>query len=207
MKSVILPSHFPFSLWSFSLLLPFSYFSHCKPDRSCKWLGQCEFFNLDSLFRLFLQFKLTFPPTLAAILPVWVKSFFLPIFPFLLCHYHHHHYQHYHLIPRPQWLKICLFPFYNIVLKKSKLQRPMNGFMLFAKKFRLELIQQHPGKDNRWEDFSPSQLLTNYKYKTQPQKKPSSIWTPIRAISVLLGEAWKSLAAEDRELYSGKAKV
>ena len=32
---------------------------------------------------------------------------FLPIFPFLLCHYHHHHYQHYHLIPRPQWLKIC----------------------------------------------------------------------------------------------------
>merc|ERR1712018_578420 len=27
-----------------------------------------------------------------------------------------------------------------------------------------------------------------------------------RAISVLLGEAWKSLAAEDRELYSGKAK-
>jgi len=52
----------------------------------------------------------------------------------------------------------------------------MNGFMLFAKKFRLELIQQHPGKDNR-------------------------------AISVLLGEAWKSLAVEDRELYSGKAKV
>ena len=28
-----------------------------------------------------------------------------------------------------------------------------------------------------------------------------------RAISVLLGEAWKSLAVEDRELYSGKAKV
>jgi len=58
----------------------------------------------------------------------------------------------------------------------DKPKRPMNGFMLFAKKFRLELIQQHPGKDNR-------------------------------AISVLLGEAWKSLAAEDRELYSGKAKV
>jgi len=58
----------------------------------------------------------------------------------------------------------------------DKPKRPMNGFMLFAKKFRLELIQQHPGKDNR-------------------------------AISVLLGEAWKSLAVEDRELYSGKAKV
>jgi hypothetical protein len=31
----------------------------------------------------------------------------------------------------------------------DKPKRPMNGFMLFAKKFRLELIQQHPGKDNR----------------------------------------------------------
>jgi len=58
----------------------------------------------------------------------------------------------------------------------DKPKRPMNGFMLFAKKFRLELIQQHPGKDNR-------------------------------AISVLLGESWKSLAVEDREHYSHKAKV
>ena len=32
----------------------------------------------------------------------------------------------------------------------DKPKRPMNGFMLFAKKYRLELIQQHPGKDNRW---------------------------------------------------------
>jgi hypothetical protein len=31
----------------------------------------------------------------------------------------------------------------------DKPKRPMNGFMLFAKKYRLELIQQHPGKDNR----------------------------------------------------------
>ena len=31
----------------------------------------------------------------------------------------------------------------------EKPKRPMNGFMLFAKKYRLELIQQHPGKDNR----------------------------------------------------------
>lgn len=28
-------------------------------------------------------------------------------------------------------------------------KRPMNAFMLFAKKYRLELIQLHPGKDNR----------------------------------------------------------
>merc|ERR1719382_1935208 len=58
----------------------------------------------------------------------------------------------------------------------DKPKRPMNGFMLFAKKFRLELIQQHPGKDNR-------------------------------AISVLLGEAWKSLPVEERAAYSTKAKV
>lgn len=31
----------------------------------------------------------------------------------------------------------------------DKPKRPMNGFMLFAKKYRLELIQKHPGKDNR----------------------------------------------------------
>ena len=31
----------------------------------------------------------------------------------------------------------------------AKPKRPMNGFMLFAKKYRVELINQHPGKDNR----------------------------------------------------------
>ena len=38
--------------------------------------------------------------------------------------------------------------FYN---KSSHLRakRPMNAFMLFAKKFRLEYTQMHPGKDNR----------------------------------------------------------
>ncbi|XP_043214996.1 HMG box-containing protein 1-like [Amphibalanus amphitrite] len=33
--------------------------------------------------------------------------------------------------------------------KPVKPKRPMNGFMLFAKKYRVELINQHPGKDNR----------------------------------------------------------
>ena len=28
-------------------------------------------------------------------------------------------------------------------------KRPMNGFMLFAQKYRLQLIQQFPGRDNR----------------------------------------------------------
>ena len=37
----------------------------------------------------------------------------------------------------------------------DKPKRPMNGFMLFAKKYRLELIQQHPGKDNRYEPNIP----------------------------------------------------
>lgn len=32
----------------------------------------------------------------------------------------------------------------------SKAKRPMNAFMLFAKKFRLEYTQMYPGKDNRW---------------------------------------------------------
>lgn len=31
----------------------------------------------------------------------------------------------------------------------SPAKRPMNGFMLFAQKYRLQLIQQYPGRDNR----------------------------------------------------------
>ncbi|RZF36070.1 hypothetical protein LSTR_LSTR005886 [Laodelphax striatellus] len=52
----------------------------------------------------------------------------------------------------------------------EKPKRPMNAFMLFAKRFRLELIQSHPGKDNR-------------------------------AISVILGEVWRTLPQEEREIY------
>lgn len=33
--------------------------------------------------------------------------------------------------------------------QQTRPRRPMNGFMLFAKRQRLKLIQQHPGKDNR----------------------------------------------------------
>uniref|UniRef100_A0A8D8QDB0 HMG box-containing protein 1 n=1 Tax=Cacopsylla melanoneura TaxID=428564 RepID=A0A8D8QDB0_9HEMI len=58
----------------------------------------------------------------------------------------------------------------------DKPKRPMNAFMLFAKQFRLELIQNNPGKDNR-------------------------------AISVLLGEAWKSLPQEHKDLYVNEAKT
>jgi hypothetical protein len=29
-------------------------------------------------------------------------------------------------------------------------RRPMNAFMLFAKRYRLEITQKHPGKDNRY---------------------------------------------------------
>ena len=55
-----------------------------------------------------IQTHLSF--TLAAVLPVWVKSvYFCRFFLFfsVTIKYHHNHYQHYHLIPRPQWLKIC----------------------------------------------------------------------------------------------------
>nr|CAD7446432.1 unnamed protein product [Timema bartmani] len=54
-------------------------------------------------------------------------------------------------------------------------KRPMNAFMLFAKRYRLELIQLHPGKDNR-------------------------------AISVILGEAWKNLASAEKEVYVAEAR-
>uniref|UniRef100_A0A1B6JE19 HMG box-containing protein 1 n=1 Tax=Homalodisca liturata TaxID=320908 RepID=A0A1B6JE19_9HEMI len=52
----------------------------------------------------------------------------------------------------------------------DKPKRPMNAFMLFAKRYRLELIQTNPGKDNR-------------------------------AISVILGEAWRMLPQEERDKY------
>lgn len=37
-------------------------------------------------------------------------------------------------------------------LVPSPAKRPMNGFMLFAQKYRLQLIQQFPGRDNRFEE-------------------------------------------------------
>ncbi|PSN39909.1 hypothetical protein C0J52_07951 [Blattella germanica] len=55
-------------------------------------------------------------------------------------------------------------------------KRPMNAFMLFAKRYRLELIQLHPGKDNR-------------------------------AISVILGEAWRNLPPADKERYVSEART
>lgn len=33
----------------------------------------------------------------------------------------------------------------------TKCKRPMNAFMLFAKKYRVEYTQMYPGKDNRYE--------------------------------------------------------
>nr|CAD7408923.1 unnamed protein product [Timema cristinae] len=60
-------------------------------------------------------------------------------------------------------------------LNSDRPKRPMNAFMLFAKRYRLELIQSHPGKDNR-------------------------------AISVILGEAWKNLASAEKEVYVAEAR-
>ncbi|KAF2357338.1 Ataxin AXH domain [Trinorchestia longiramus] len=46
----------------------------------------------------------------------------------------------------------------------TKPRRPMNGFMLFAKRHRLKLIQQHPGKDNR-----AISVLLGCTWKTLPE--------------------------------------
>uniref|UniRef100_A0A1A8HRT6 HMG box-containing protein 1 n=3 Tax=Nothobranchius kuhntae TaxID=321403 RepID=A0A1A8HRT6_NOTKU len=58
----------------------------------------------------------------------------------------------------------------------TKCKRPMNAFMLFAKRFRVEYTQMYPGKDNR-------------------------------AISVLLGEQWKKLRSEDRQVFILQARA
>ncbi|XP_018903884.1 HMG box-containing protein 1 [Bemisia tabaci] len=57
----------------------------------------------------------------------------------------------------------------------DKAKRPMNAFMLFAKRYRLELIQSNPSKDNR-------------------------------AISVLLGEAWRQLPQAEKDVYINEAR-
>ena len=36
-----------------------------------------------------------------------------------------------------------------VVATPTKCKRPMNAFMLFAKKYRVEYTQMYPGKDNR----------------------------------------------------------
>ena len=36
-----------------------------------------------------------------------------------------------------------------VVAVPTKCKRPMNAFMLFAKKYRVEYTQMYPGKDNR----------------------------------------------------------
>ena len=68
----------PFTLFVFSFASLFLLLT-LQAGQKLKVTGRVRVLNLDSLFRLFLQFKLTFPSTLAAVLPVWVKSFFLPI--------------------------------------------------------------------------------------------------------------------------------
>ncbi|XP_054263527.1 HMG box-containing protein 1-like [Macrosteles quadrilineatus] len=75
--------------------------------------------------------------------------------------------------PQPQSPAFLLSPPTTPTRKtqeSDKPKRPMNAFMLFAKRYRLELIQTNPGKDNR-------------------------------AISVILGEAWRMLPQEERDKY------
>ena len=39
-------------------------------------------------------------------------------------------------------------------------KRPMNAFMLFAKRYRLEITQKHPGKDNRYRQGREKEILS-----------------------------------------------
>ncbi|XP_078409544.1 HMG box-containing protein 1 isoform X1 [Cetorhinus maximus] len=67
----------------------------------------------------------------------------------------------------------------------NKCKRPMNAFMLFAKKYRVEYTQMYPGKDN--------------------SDIPICIYC--RAISVILGDKWKMMKNEERRIYTLEAKA
>ena len=143
--------HCTFSLSLFTLFV-FSFASlflllTLQAGQKLKVTGTVRVLNLDSLFRLFLQFKLTFPAGVcgsnhfvADFFPSSVTITITTITTTLTSFLDHSdedsHLFHFTILK-------------SLFSRKSKLQRPMNGFMLFAKKFRLELIQQHPGKDNR----------------------------------------------------------
>lgn len=56
----------------------------------------------------------------------------------------------------------------------TKCKRPMNAFMLFAKKYRVEYTQMYPGKDNRYEStccHSETSLL--WELRVQLISKPT----------------------------------
>ncbi|KAK3611231.1 hypothetical protein CHS0354_005242 [Potamilus streckersoni] len=59
---------------------------------------------------------------------------------------------------------------------EPKPKRPMNGFMLFAKEFRMEYSHMNPNKDNR-------------------------------TISVMLGEKWRGMSDDKKQLYGERARV
>lgn len=51
----------------------------------------------------------------------------------------------------------------------TKCKRPMNAFMLFAKKYRVEYTQMYPGKDNRYAKFNESISLVAFFVKQNYQ--------------------------------------
>lgn len=67
--------------------------------------------------------------------------------------------------------------------------------MLFAQKYRLQLIQQYPGRDNRYEHTDQS-FFRNF---------ISTLFN--RAISVMLGDAWKRLNPAEKEMYTAEAHL
>ena len=85
----------------------------------------------------------------------------------------------------------------------TKCKRPMNAFMLFAKKFRVEYTQMYPGKDNRWVGSVPAGVL----WSCQCRCNFKCVRVCFRAISVLLGERWKKMRSEERRVFTVQAKA
>ena len=99
-------------------------------------------------------------------------------------------------------------------LDPDRPKRPMNAFMLFAKQHRLKLIRMHPGKDNRFVFFS--QMCESFSSDRTFLKHHTVmlLWLILcfrllyfRYVSVILGEAWRQLPADQKEVFITEAKA
>lgn len=101
-------------------------------------------------------------------------------------------------------------------LDPNRPKRPMNAFMLFAKQHRLKLIRMHPGKDNRCvyfgSPFGKSFFSLHWRFKQSPFYLMYVPWLMLtfsnyRFVSVILGETWRSLPADQKEVFITEAKA
>lgn len=77
----------------------------------------------------------------------------------------------------------------------DRVKRPMNAFMLFAKKYRPEITQDNPGKDNR--------LVGRNAMSCTDLSDTTDLF---RTISVLLGDKWKEMSWEERDAFVIEAR-